>query len=138
MQRSSPIRMEHFQFQLSTLVCFDTGVCKPAHCVKKVRIRSFSGPYFPAFRLNTERYSGSLRIQSKCRKIRTRKTPNTNLFYAVAGSFILLSFLLALFRIRCQKFDKLHNSIFFNKHLTIFNSFKLYWPLYFVHIFTKN
>ena len=26
------------------------------HCVKSVHIRSFSGPYFPAFRLNTERY----------------------------------------------------------------------------------
>ena len=33
----------------------------------------FSGPYFPAFGLNTERYSVSLRIQSKCGKIRTRK-----------------------------------------------------------------
>ena len=27
------------------------------HCVKSVRIRSFSGPCFPAFGLNTERYS---------------------------------------------------------------------------------
>ena len=26
------------------------------HCVKNVRIRSFSGPYFPAFVLNTDRY----------------------------------------------------------------------------------
>ena len=26
------------------------------HCVKSVRIWSFSGPYFPAFGLNTERY----------------------------------------------------------------------------------
>ena len=33
----------------------------------------FSGPYFPAFRLNTERYFVSLRIQSECGKIRTRK-----------------------------------------------------------------
>ena len=24
------------------------------HCVKSVRVRSFSGPYFPAFRLNRE------------------------------------------------------------------------------------
>ena len=36
------------------------------HCVKSVRIRSFSAPYFPAFRPNTERYSTSLRIQSEC------------------------------------------------------------------------
>ena len=33
----------------------------------------FPGPYFPAFRLNTERYSVSLRIQSECGEIRTRK-----------------------------------------------------------------
>ena len=26
------------------------------YCVKNVRIRSYSGPYFPAFGLNTERY----------------------------------------------------------------------------------
>ena len=31
-----------------------------------------SGPYFPAFGLNTERYEVSLRIQSECGKIRTR------------------------------------------------------------------
>ena len=33
----------------------------------------FSGPYFPAFGLNTERYFVSLHIQSECGKIRTRK-----------------------------------------------------------------
>ena len=33
----------------------------------------FSGPYFPAFGLNEERYSVSLRIQSECAKIWTRK-----------------------------------------------------------------
>ena len=33
----------------------------------------FSGLYFPAFGLNTERFSVTLRIQSKCGKIRTRK-----------------------------------------------------------------
>ena len=33
----------------------------------------FSGPYFPTFGLNTDRYSVSLRIQSDCEKIRTRK-----------------------------------------------------------------
>ena len=33
----------------------------------------FSGPYFPAFILNTERYFVSLRIQSECGKTRTRK-----------------------------------------------------------------
>ena len=38
------------------------------HCVKSARIRSYSGPYFPAFGQNTERYSVSLRIQSKMRE----------------------------------------------------------------------
>ena len=33
----------------------------------------FSSPYFPGFGLNKERYPVSLRIQSKCRKIQTRK-----------------------------------------------------------------
>ena len=44
------------------------------HRVKNVLIRSYSGPYFPAFGLNT---------QSECGKIRTRITPNTDTFYAV-------------------------------------------------------
>ena len=34
----------------------------------------FSGPYFPAFGLNTDRYRVSLRIQSEYGKIRTRKS----------------------------------------------------------------
>ena len=53
------------------------------HCVKRVRIRSYSGPYFPAFGLNMERYSVSLRIHSECGKIQTIITPNTDTFYAV-------------------------------------------------------
>ena len=38
------------------------------HCVKSIGIRRFSGPYFPAFGLNTERSEVSPRIQSKCGK----------------------------------------------------------------------
>ena len=53
------------------------------HCVKSARIWSYSGPYFPAFGLNTERYFVSLRIRSKCGKIRTRITPNTDTSYAL-------------------------------------------------------
>ena len=37
----------------------------------------FSGPYFPAFGLNTERYSVSLSIWSACVKIRTSKKLRT-------------------------------------------------------------
>ena len=51
--------------------------------VKKVSIWSYSGPHFPAFGLNTERYSVSIRIQSEFGKIRTRITLNTDTFYAV-------------------------------------------------------
>ena len=40
---------------------------------KVSKYRVFSGPHFPAFGLHAERYSVSLRIQSECRKIRTRK-----------------------------------------------------------------
>ena len=50
------------------------------HCMKSVRIWSYSGPHFSTFGLNTERYSVSLRIQSECGKMRTRVTPNTNTF----------------------------------------------------------
>ena len=34
-----------------------TDESKSNHCMKSVRIRSYSGSYFPAFGLNTERYS---------------------------------------------------------------------------------
>ena len=39
---------------------------------KVSKYRIISGPYFPTFGLNTERYSVCLRIQSECGKIRTR------------------------------------------------------------------
>ena len=57
------------------------------HCVERVRIRSYSGPYFPALRLNSEGYSVSLSCQSECGKIRTRITPNTDTFHAIGGFF---------------------------------------------------
>ena len=53
------------------------------HYVKSARIRSFSGPYFSAFGLNTDRYVVSLCIQSEYGKIWTRKTPNRDFFHAV-------------------------------------------------------
>ena len=53
------------------------------HCVKNVRIRSFSWTHFPTFGLNTDIYEVNLRVYSECRKIRTRKTPNTDTFYEV-------------------------------------------------------
>ena len=50
---------------------------------KSVRIRSYSGPYFPAFGLNTERYGLSFRIQSERGKIRTINTPITHIYNTV-------------------------------------------------------
>ena len=58
--------------------------------MKSVRIRSFSGPYYCAFGLNTlpfgltmERYGVPLRIQSECWEMLSRKTPCTENIYAV-------------------------------------------------------
>ena len=57
-----------------------------SHCVKSVRIPSYSGPHFPAFGLNT------LRIQSACGEIWTRITPNTDTFHAASLSDIITYF----------------------------------------------
>ena len=56
------------------------------HCVESVLIRSYSGPHFSAFGLNTQKYSISLRIQSECGKMRTRITPTTDTFHALCSS----------------------------------------------------
>ena len=53
------------------------------HCVKSVLIWSYSGPYFLALGLNTDRYAVSLCIQSESGKIWTRITPNKDTFYPV-------------------------------------------------------
>ena len=53
------------------------------HFVKIVHIRSYSGPHFPVFGLNTERYFVIL-------KMRIRITPNTDTFHAVYTSQISL------------------------------------------------
>ena len=55
--------------------------------MKSVRIRSYSGPYFPTVGMNTQRYSVSFRIQFECEKKRARITPNTYTFYAVIISY---------------------------------------------------
>ena len=51
----------------------------------------FSGPYFPAFRLNTKRYVVSLRIQSECGKYGPEKTPRLDTFHAVFVSMFLFT-----------------------------------------------
>ena len=62
--------------------------CLEWHCVKNVRIQSYSGPHFPAFGMSTGRYSVSLRIQSKFGKMRNRITPNKNIFHAANAAII--------------------------------------------------
>ena len=63
------------------------------HCVKSVRIRSFSNPYFPRFTLINERYSISLRIQSESGKMCTRKTPNTDKSFTQWKIYLAISHL---------------------------------------------
>ena len=48
---------------------------KPSTAWKVSKYGVISGPYFHAFRLNTERYEVSHRIQSESVKIRTRNYP---------------------------------------------------------------
>ena len=88
-----------------------------SHCVKSVRIRSYSGPYIPAFGLNTEGYEVSLRVQSECGKIQIRITPTTDIFYAVS----LISNLLT------ASSKKLHKvcAIFLLYEITIFFSIRV-------------
>ena len=64
-------------------IWFEMNEVLNLRCVKNVRIRSYSGPHFPAFGLNTERYGVSPRNQFECGKRRTKITPNTATFYAV-------------------------------------------------------
>ena len=55
-------------------------------------MRSYSSLYFPAFGLNTEKYGVSLRIQSGREKMRNRITSNSDIFYAVYISIIVLQY----------------------------------------------
>ena len=52
-----------------------------SHCVKIVKIRSFSGPYFPIFRLSTKRYK-----DPNAGKYGPEKTPYLDLFHTVSFS----------------------------------------------------
>ena len=85
------------------------------HCVKSVVIRSFSGPYLPAFGLNMVRYGVSVHIQAECWKIWTRKSPNTDSFHAV--NFYLKKFFYN--QLFCQNKFK-----FPTNYLFLRNSFK--------------
>ena len=63
---------------------------------KSVSIRCYSGPHFPAFGLSTERYGVSLCIQSECRKMRTRITPNADTFLCGAKKNLVKRYILKI------------------------------------------
>ena len=69
--------------KLPQKVNFTSNIHEKFLVLNVVQIRVFSGPYFPAFGLNPEIYGANLCIQSKYRKIWTRKTPYLNTFNAV-------------------------------------------------------
>ena len=57
--------------------------------MKSVRTWSYCSPYFPAFGLNTDRYSVAVIIQTECGNIWIRITPNTDTFYSVTFMYAL-------------------------------------------------
>ena len=102
------------------------------HCMKSVPIRSFSGLHFPALWLNTERYSESLCIQSKCGKIRTRKTPNTDSSRNVGvTSFCSKK---AWFFWGCNSCDLTHLRLIFLSYITVWKV--SLFRVFLVHIFS--
>ena len=81
----------------------------------------FSGPYFPTFWPNTDRYSVTLRAQSECEKIRTRKNSVFGHF-SRSDSFKKPFFRLDVFKEDYQKFPKKPYFIFVCKNdLSLFS-----------------
>ena len=56
---------------------------------EKFTYSEFLWPVFSAFGLNTGRYGVSFLIQLKCRKIRSRKTPNWETLHGVEVFFCI-------------------------------------------------
>ena len=92
----------------------------------------FSGPYFPTFALNTERYGVSLRIQSECGKIWTRKNSLFGQFSRsddvtvkqtplIKNQILLLDFLV-LYQIFLKSFADIH---FLKKISLPFHTFQI-------------
>ena len=68
------LRQHFFLFSSSSFCISLSSVLREMYSWWKVyKSGVSSGPFFPAFGLNTERYFVSLLIQSECWKIRTRK-----------------------------------------------------------------
>ena len=60
-----------------------TRIVSVFHCVKSVLIRSYSGPHFPAFGLNTERYSVVSPNSVRLRENEDQNNSEYGHFYAV-------------------------------------------------------
>ena len=112
----SHLFIAHSASHVSPLWFFQVWFNKPyaMHCVKRVRIRNYSGPHFPHSDW-IRRDSVSLSIQPKCGKMRTTITPNTDTFYAVNVKLWIpgLSTLGIIYR-RSRAFHFWH--IFFDAH----------------------
>ena len=83
-------------------------VYRQIHCMKSVQIQRFSGLYFPVLELNTEIYGANLHIQSKYRKIPTRKNSVVGLFYAVmwlGSTYYNFSYPTNMLNISSRRFD---------------------------------
>ena len=90
-----------FLYNLSKWDCLSADICyinyiDNMHCVKSVRIWSFSGPYFPALGRD---YGELLRIsiQSEYGKIRTTKTPKAVKILSVFSGIYLSIYLFTLY-----------------------------------------
>ena len=73
------ILVSYYNKKTSFIVVEHLSSISDSCCVKSARIRSYSGPHFPTFALNMERYE--VCIQPKCGKMRTRITPNADTFH---------------------------------------------------------
>ena len=88
------------KFVTAEILSRQTGLCCNRYKNRKLQLLNsagkvskygvFSGPYFPALGLNTQRYSVSLRIHSECEKIRIRKNSVFGHFHAVKSSNVKL------------------------------------------------
>ena len=98
------------------------------HCVNSARIWSFSGPCFPAIKLNTERYSVFSNIQPEYEKIRSRKSPNTDTFDAVLIARIWRTEVRQNYKDRSQLPDMAYSNEF-DHQILHYNKLEVYYNL---------
>ena len=122
LRKKQPIYSCKFGFRqkhstIHALIHLTEKISNQLHCVKSVRIRSFSGPYFPAFGLNTERKS--IYVQSECGKIRTR-TRYDNYYKIDARNHVRVSEFWPMWRTWRNTKNIRHHTFYLVIFLTIF------------------